>query len=107
MVRKADASGNLVIPPSVRRRAGIKPGDRLEFEAELGVITIRKKKTSDDDEEDTPDQKRIIMERLQEGLEDVRAGRVYGPFDTVEDFERSLRSVGEASLREGKPPRPK
>ena len=32
---------DLVVPPSVRRRAGIKAGDRLEFRASHGAITIK------------------------------------------------------------------
>ena len=31
---------SLVVPPSVRRRAGIKPGDRLEFKVSGGIINI-------------------------------------------------------------------
>jgi AbrB family looped-hinge helix DNA binding protein len=30
----------LTIPPSVQRRAGIQPGDRLEFKVSSGKITI-------------------------------------------------------------------
>jgi antitoxin component of MazEF toxin-antitoxin module len=30
----------LVVPPSVQRQAGIKPGDRLEFKISAGTITI-------------------------------------------------------------------
>jgi bifunctional DNA-binding transcriptional regulator/antitoxin component of YhaV-PrlF toxin-antitoxin module len=30
----------LVVPPSVQRKAGIKTGDRLQFEASAGVIKI-------------------------------------------------------------------
>jgi bifunctional DNA-binding transcriptional regulator/antitoxin component of YhaV-PrlF toxin-antitoxin module len=33
---------NLVVPWSVLRRAGIKAGDRVEFSARVGMITIRK-----------------------------------------------------------------
>jgi len=33
----------LIVPPSVQRRAGIKSGDRLEFKASGGVITIMPK----------------------------------------------------------------
>ena len=32
---------DLVVPPSVRRQAGIKPGDQLEFKASRGAITIK------------------------------------------------------------------
>jgi AbrB family looped-hinge helix DNA binding protein len=31
---------DLVVPPSVRRQAGIQPGDRLEFKVSSGTITI-------------------------------------------------------------------
>jgi bifunctional DNA-binding transcriptional regulator/antitoxin component of YhaV-PrlF toxin-antitoxin module len=31
---------SLVVPPSVQRQAGIKAGDRLEFRASSGTITI-------------------------------------------------------------------
>jgi bifunctional DNA-binding transcriptional regulator/antitoxin component of YhaV-PrlF toxin-antitoxin module len=31
---------DLVVPPSVQRRAGIQPGDRLEFKVSSGTITI-------------------------------------------------------------------
>jgi len=30
----------LVVPLTIRRRAGIKPGDRLKFKAARGIITI-------------------------------------------------------------------
>jgi AbrB family looped-hinge helix DNA binding protein len=84
----------VIIPASVRRRAGIKAGDRVEFEASSGVITVRK--TADQDEY-TPAQRRIIEPRLAKSHEDVRQGRVYGPFAASAELERSLREVGKAS----------
>lgn len=30
----------LTVPDSVRRRAGFKPGDRVQFKVSLGVVTI-------------------------------------------------------------------
>ena len=90
MAGRATASADLVVPPSVRRRAGIKAGDRLEFEASRGVITIRKSQQVEDDEY-TPAQRRIIDARLAEAAEDVRAGRVYGPFDTHRELMASLK----------------
>ena len=89
------SSGELAIPLSIRRRAGIKPGDSVEFEAAKGVITIRKP-IEDKDNELTPEQRRAIDAKLAEGLEDVRQGRVYGPFSTIADLESSLRKVGKA-----------
>lgn len=90
MAVRAGASRELIVPPSVRRRAGIKAGDRLEFEATRGVITIRKSQQPED-EEYTPAQRRIIDARLAEAAEDVRQGRVFGPFDTHQELMASLK----------------
>ncbi|MGP8247918.1 MAG: AbrB/MazE/SpoVT family DNA-binding domain-containing protein [Bryobacteraceae bacterium] len=38
----------LVVPPSVRRQAGFKSGDKLEFRVTAGVVTILPKQDSDD-----------------------------------------------------------
>ena len=38
----------LVVPPGVRRRAGFKSGDKLEFKVAGGVVTILSKQDSDD-----------------------------------------------------------
>jgi bifunctional DNA-binding transcriptional regulator/antitoxin component of YhaV-PrlF toxin-antitoxin module len=92
MAERVAASRELVVPPNVRRRAGIKPGDRLEFEAARGVITIRKSGPLADDE-CTPAQRRAIEARLAEAAKDVRQGRVYGPFSTHEEMMASLSTA--------------
>lgn len=79
----------LVVPPSVRRRAGLKSGQQIEFKVSDGVITIRPKLSTADDEE-TPEQRRIIDAPLAEGLADIKAGRVRGPFATHQEFIDSL-----------------
>ena len=71
---------DLVVPPSVRRRAGIKPGDRLEFKVSGGIINIIPKLPSADDEY-TPDQRRIIDAQLDE----AEKGPFYGPFNTADE----------------------
>ena len=38
----------LVVPPAVRRQAGFKIGDKLEFKVAGGVVTILSKQDSDD-----------------------------------------------------------
>ena len=48
----------LVVPLNICRRAGIKAGDRLEFKAARGVITIVSRSQVADKE--TPEQRRII-----------------------------------------------
>jgi len=72
----------LVAPPSVRRQAGIKAGDQLEFQACLGVITIMAK--SQISEDGSAAQRRMIDREIAKGLEDVRNGGVHGPFTAPE-----------------------
>ena len=79
----------LVVPPSVRRKAGLKRGDALEFRVSGQVITIspRKPRSSEDL---TAHQRAVIERDLSKGLEDVRRGRVQGPFTTHDEFTASL-----------------
>jgi bifunctional DNA-binding transcriptional regulator/antitoxin component of YhaV-PrlF toxin-antitoxin module len=69
----------LVVPQAVRRQARFKSGQELEFKASGGVITILPKLPSAD-EEYTPEQRRIVDARLAAAEEDIKAGRVHGPF---------------------------
>jgi bifunctional DNA-binding transcriptional regulator/antitoxin component of YhaV-PrlF toxin-antitoxin module len=73
----------LVVPPSVRRQAGIKAGDRLEFKASRGVITILTK-SNDMESEYTSEQRRMIDREIARGLEDIKKGRIHGPFSASE-----------------------
>jgi bifunctional DNA-binding transcriptional regulator/antitoxin component of YhaV-PrlF toxin-antitoxin module len=70
----------------VRRRAGFKPGDEVEFKAAGGVVTILPKLPSADDEY-TPAQRRIIDARLYE----AEKGPFYGPFSTVNEMVAHLK----------------
>ncbi len=84
------SKSGLLVPPSVRRKAGIKPGDQVEFKVSSGVIQIFRKPPIAD-EEYTPAQRRALDRELAKGLEDVRNGRTYGPFDTAENTIKFLR----------------
>jgi bifunctional DNA-binding transcriptional regulator/antitoxin component of YhaV-PrlF toxin-antitoxin module len=75
----------LMVPPSVRRRAGIKVGDRLEYKVSGGIISIIPKLPAADDEY-TPGQRRKIDARLA----DARKGPYHGPFNNAEDAIRFL-----------------
>jgi len=75
----------------VRRRAGFKSGEEIEFRASGGVITITPK-LPDADDEYTPRQRRIIDARLRKADEDIKAGRVYGPFKTSEELAASVEA---------------
>ena len=67
----------VVIPQSVRDQMAVKVGDILEAAVERGKITL------------TP--KSLVDRAIAEGLEDVREGRVRGPFNTVDEMLDSLK----------------
>ena len=69
----------IVIPAKVREQVGIKVGDLLEAKVERGKITF------------TP--KSLVDREIAEGLEDIRKGRTYGPYDSPEEMIQALRSV--------------
>jgi bifunctional DNA-binding transcriptional regulator/antitoxin component of YhaV-PrlF toxin-antitoxin module len=79
----------VIVPVSVRRQAGIKAGDRLEFKVSGRVITIRPTKA-----QSSRAATRLsgIHREIAKGLEDVRSGRTYGPFDSVEEMAASIES---------------
>jgi bifunctional DNA-binding transcriptional regulator/antitoxin component of YhaV-PrlF toxin-antitoxin module len=80
----------LVVPPAVRRRAGFKSGQDLEFKASGGVITILPKLPTADDEY-TPDQRRSLDARLKKSLEEVKRGQTAGPFNSAHEMIASLK----------------
>jgi AbrB family looped-hinge helix DNA binding protein len=76
----------LVVPHSVRRRAGIKSGDRLEFKVSGGIINIIPELPLADDEY-TPAQRKVVDARLAE----ARKGPYHGPFSSADDAIRFLK----------------
>jgi bifunctional DNA-binding transcriptional regulator/antitoxin component of YhaV-PrlF toxin-antitoxin module len=81
----------LVVPPAVRRKAGFKSGEEIEFRASGGVITIIPRVPTAHDEY-TPAQRRAIDVRLAKADLDIREGRVYGPFDTADEMAKSIEA---------------
>ncbi len=79
----------LVVPLSVRRRAGIKTGDHIEFKVSGRVISIVPTLPSADDEY-TLEQRRVIDRDLAEALDDIKHGRLQGPFASHKEFIASL-----------------
>jgi len=67
----------VVIPLRVRQQIGVAVGDILEVKVERGKITL------------TP--RSVVDRAIAEGLEDVRKGRVRGPFKTVDETIDSLK----------------
>jgi AbrB family looped-hinge helix DNA binding protein len=75
----------VVIPRAVRERIGVAVGDILEAKVERGQITL------------TP--KSLVDRAIAEGLEDIRKGRVRGPFDTVDEMIDSLKGRKRSTVR--------
>jgi AbrB family looped-hinge helix DNA binding protein len=96
------SKSELVVPRSVRRKAGIKTGDRVEFKVSGGVINIVPKLPSADDEY-TPAQRRAIDVRLKLSLAGVKKGHTAGPFDTAAEMVASLKR----DIRKMSQPKPK
>jgi AbrB family looped-hinge helix DNA binding protein len=66
----------VVIPAKVREQVGIHVGDLLEAKAQNGKVIL------------TP--KSLVDREIAEGLEDLRKGKTYGPFNSAEDMIRAL-----------------
>jgi len=89
---RVKTKGQVTIPTALRTRLGVAVGDLLEAEVEGNVITL------------TP--KTLVDKRLAEGLSDIKAGRVKGPFKTAEDLLAALNREQRAK-RVKKPSRPR
>jgi bifunctional DNA-binding transcriptional regulator/antitoxin component of YhaV-PrlF toxin-antitoxin module len=76
----------LVVPRSVRRRAGFKSGQRVEFRVSGGVISIVPELPAADDEY-TPAQRRVVDGRLRQ----ARKGPYHGPFASPDEAISFLR----------------
>jgi AbrB family looped-hinge helix DNA binding protein len=86
---KVKTKGQVTIPTALRRRAGLNVGDLLEAKVERGKITL------------TPQS--LVDRRIQEGLEDIRNGRTYGPFDSADEMIKSLQGNIKARSKARKP----
>lgn len=73
---KVKAKYQVTLPASVREKAGLAVGDLLEASLEGRMITL------------TP--KSVVDRELALALEDVKKGRVYGPFSSAKEAVRSL-----------------
>ena len=75
----------VVIPQRVREQIGVSVGDILEAKVERGRITL------------TP--KSVVDRAIAEGLEDVRKGRVRGPFHAADQMLDSLKGRKQRTSR--------
>ena len=86
----------LVVPRSVRRKAGIRTGDKVRFTVAGRVISIV---PSDDDY--SPAERRAITSGIAASEKDYKEGKAFGPFKTHEEFLASLHTEA-AKLRDKK-----
>ena len=82
----------VVIPKKIFDALGLQTGDFVEVKQVKGTVVIKPKKLVDADEVLTPAQKAQIDARLAEAEEDIKHGRVLGPFDTAKEAMRALRA---------------
>ena len=91
-ISKIGQRRQVVIPKEICEDLGLEVGDFVEVERVKGTVVIKPKKLVDADELLTPAQKAQIDARLAEGLEDIKQGRVVGPFETAQEAMRALRA---------------
>lgn len=78
---KIGVSRQVVIPKRIHEALGLTPGDYLEVSVEKGKVVFTPKTLVD----------KKVEQRLAEGLDDIRKGRVHGPFSSAKEVVRSLR----------------
>jgi AbrB family looped-hinge helix DNA binding protein len=95
---RIQTKGQVTIPTSVRRQAGLSKGDLVDFAFQRGKIVITPKvvvdrsQFSNADDEYTPAQRRMIDARLEAAAAEVRKGNVSAAFDNIADFAASLKA---------------
>lgn len=73
---KVKTKYQVTLPTEARTVLGLKEGDLLGVVVEAGRIVL------------TP--KSVVDKRVAEGLADIAAGKIHGPFNSVEDMIDSL-----------------
>jgi AbrB family looped-hinge helix DNA binding protein len=92
-ISKLGQRRQVVIPKDICDELGLEVGDYVEVNRIQNTVVLKPKKLVDAEEILTPKQRKIIDERLTEAEEDIRAGRVSGPFNTVEELMQHLKAV--------------
>ena len=84
---RVGTKNQVVIPKSVRSLLGVRPGDYVEIAFEKNRALIKPKKIVDRDEPIGPG----TRESLRRALDDVKKGKVHGPFQSAEELLAALR----------------
>jgi AbrB family looped-hinge helix DNA binding protein len=75
----------VVIPQRVREQVGVQIGDLLEAQVDKGKIVF------------TP--KSIVDRAIAEGLDDIKKGRVHGPFASAGEMVAALKGKSRKPVR--------
>ena len=84
--------GQMTLPSRLRSAIGIADGDLVEATVHRGKIVLTPKlvvdrsKFPNADDEYTPAQRRVIDARLDESEEDLKKGRLAGPFNSAREM---------------------
>jgi AbrB family looped-hinge helix DNA binding protein len=73
----------VTIPTALRKAARLSVGDLLEAEAKNNTIVLKPKAIID---------REAIESAIEEGLADLKAGRVSPTFSTVKEFKKYLKT---------------
>lgn len=102
---KVHRNGQMTLPSAIRTAMGITGGDLVEATILRGKIVLTPKPAVDSSnlpkavDEYTPRQRRYIDARLAKSEEDIRKGRVFGPFETHDEFITALHKESAKLVR--------
>ncbi len=87
---KLSARRQITIPAETAKRLGLKAGEELELvESEKAIVLVPRKHIPKDQRWYYTDEWQKMM---QEALDDLKHGRMVGPFESVEEFKQSLNA---------------
>jgi AbrB family looped-hinge helix DNA binding protein len=87
---KLSARRQITIPAETAKRLGLKAGEELELvESEKAIVLVPRKHIPKDQQWYYTDEWQKMM---QEAFDDLKHGRMRGPFENVEEFIHDLRS---------------
>lgn len=95
---KIHRKGQMTLPSQFRSALGVGEGDVVEASLRGGKIVltprlvVARPTLSKADDEYTPAQRRVIDARLAKADEDIKHGRLHGPFETHEEMVNFLHS---------------
>ena len=78
---KIGASRQVAIPKKIHDELHLRAGDYLEIELRNGTLVLTPKALVD----------KHLEQRLSEALDDVKKGRLHGPFKSAKEVVQSLR----------------